>query len=40
MKLHYMMAGMRMSWEARSMNVVVAKMSSNDCAVDQVHVAG
>ncbi len=40
LKLQHMMAGMRMSWEARSMHVVVAKVSSNGCALGQEHVSG
>ena len=31
-KLLHMLAGMRMSWEAQSMNIVVAKASPNLCA--------
>jgi hypothetical protein len=37
LKLLHMMAGMRMSWEARSMNVIVAKVSSGNCAVGKRH---
>jgi hypothetical protein len=37
LKLQHLMAGMRMSWEARSMNVIVAKVSSGNCAVGSYH---
>jgi hypothetical protein len=39
-KLLHMIAGLRMSWEAQSMHVIVAKVSSNDCAPGQYSPSG
>ena len=35
LKTLHLIAGLRMSWEARSMHVIVAKISSKKCALDQ-----
>jgi hypothetical protein len=40
LKLLHMMAGMRMSWEAQAMHVVVAKVVSGNCALGRYSPSG